>query len=118
MVRRRYRGDWQYDELPTVSRSGSYRRAISCLAGVLFLAAAPTIVLSRDQVSYRLSGQVNDVCGPWLPGTRVTLSNEAGVTLETRVNEPAGYQFAEVPGPGPWRLTADLTGFESLTIDG
>ncbi|HZN23839.1 MAG TPA: hypothetical protein VFB75_06415, partial [Burkholderiales bacterium] len=80
--------------------------AVSCLSGGLLRAAAPTIVHSRQQEGYELSGQVRNVCGAWLPGTRVTLSNEAGVTLETHVNKPAGYGFSRVPGSGPWRLTA------------
>lgn len=95
----------------------SLMRAISCLSGVLLVLAALTILHSREQEDYELSGQVRDICGAWLPGTRVTLTNEEGVTFETHVNEPAGYRFSRVPGPGPWRLTADLLGFERLTVD-
>lgn len=92
-------------------------RAISCLSAVLLVLAAATIAHSRAQEDYQLSGQVRDVCGAWLPGTRVTLTNEARVTLETHVTEPGGYRFSRLPGPGPWRLTADLLGFERLIVD-
>lgn len=92
-------------------------RAISCLSGILLVLAAPAILHSRGQDDYQLSGQVRDICGAWLPGTRVTLTNETGVTIETHVSEPDGYRLSRLPGPGPWRLTADLLGFERLTVD-
>ena len=81
---------------------------LPCPAASLSL---PTL-LSAQGTSGRVVGRVSDASGALLPGTKVTLVNEAtNVSRDTTTNENGDYDFVEVP-VGTYRLEFDLTGFK------
>ena len=83
---------------------------VVCLALAASL-SLPTL-LSAQGTSGRVVGRVSDASGALLPGTKVTLVNEAtNVSRDTTTNENGDYDFVEVP-VGTYRLEFDLTGFK------
>jgi hypothetical protein len=71
----------------------------------------PTL-LSAQGTSGRVVGRVSDSSGAILPGTKVTLINEAtNVSRDTKTSDNGDYDFVEVP-VGTYRLEFDLTGFK------
>src|ERR1700692_4643023 len=83
---------------------------VVCLA-VLISISIPTF-LSAQGTSARSVGRVADSSGAILPGTKVTLVNEAtNVSRDTKTNDNGDYDFVEVP-VGTYRLEFDLTGFK------
>ena len=83
---------------------------VVCLA--LAASLSLPILLSAQGTSGRVVGRVSDASGALLPGTKVTLVNEAtNVSRDTKTNENGDYDFVEVP-VGTYRLEFDLTGFK------
>jgi hypothetical protein len=86
---------------------------------LLPLVAVSTLVAQAPvaQAEYQLVGQVRDVCGRVIPGTRVRLMNRSGLVLDSYADGEGRYAFRQVPGPGPWRLTAELLSFTPEILD-
>jgi hypothetical protein len=81
-----------------------------CLTVAICL-AFPTL-LPAQGTSGRILGRVADPSGAILPGTKVTLVNEAtSVSRDTKTNDSGDYDFIEVP-VGTYRVEFDLTGFK------
>jgi len=83
---------------------------VVCLA--LATSLSLSTLLSAQGTSGRVVGRVSDASGALLPGTKVTLVNEAtNVSRDTKTNDNGDYDFVEVP-VGTYRLEFDLTGFK------
>src|SRR6202158_4574630 len=83
---------------------------VVCLA-IAISSSIPTL-LSAQGTAGRIVGRVADSSGAILPGTKVTLVNEAtNVSRDTKTNDNGDYDFVEVP-VGTYRLEFDLTGFK------
>src|SRR3989442_445562 len=64
-------------------------------------------------VSGEVSIQVRDVCGAFIPGAMVTLTNESGVVFRAAPVEMGRYIFRGIPSTGgSWILTVELLGLE------
>jgi Carboxypeptidase regulatory-like domain len=62
-----------------------------------------------------ITGNVSDATGSALPGVGISAINQdTGARLETVSNETGAYRFATLP-PGPYRVEAELPGFNRLT---
>ena len=63
-----------------------------------------------------ISGTVTDATGALIPGVTVTATNtESGVVRTTISNASASYSFSGL-APGPYRLNATLTGFQTAIL--
>jgi hypothetical protein len=91
------------------------RAFIYCLIGLLLLAPA---VASPQTYQGGVRGAVRDADGGVLPGTMVTLTNEAtGVARTAVTNERGEYVFASV-APATYNLGVELTGFAPFRREG
>lgn len=85
-------------------------RVVCLLALVL---AAP-LGAAAQQGTAEIRGRVADAQGAVLPGVTVTVRNQAtGMFRETTVNEDGSY-FVSGVVPGPYEVTAALTGFKTV----
>jgi outer membrane receptor protein involved in Fe transport len=68
--------------------------------------------------SAQVSGRVTDPAGDPVPGVTVTVVNDStGMTRTTVTNDDGYYAVPALP-PGPYRLTAELSGFAPVTRRG
>jgi hypothetical protein len=75
-----------------------------CIAAVLFLFA--------QSGNGKISGTVDDATGAVLPGVSVTAANTAtGIITNSVSNEAGAYNFPSLL-PGPYKVTAELPGFQ------
>jgi hypothetical protein len=71
------------------------------------------------QTHFDLAGTVTDNSGGVLPGVTVTLRNlDTGLVRTVVTNELGKYNFPTVPPTGNWTLTAELSGFQTVTREG
>jgi len=88
-------------------------RRIPAAIGSLFLILSVTANVFGQTSNGQVGGVVQDVTKALIPGVTVTLTNsDTGVTTTQLTNETGAYSFASVP-PGPYRVTASLTGFKT-----
>ncbi len=86
------------------------------LAGLLIL-FLPQLLLAQTNAG-SLSGHVGDASGGALPGVTITATNDATGFNRTVISETDGsYRFQSLPA-GTYNVTADLSGFGSLTTRG
>jgi outer membrane receptor protein involved in Fe transport len=72
-----------------------------------------------QQTHFDLAGTVTDNSGGVLPGVTVTLQNlDTGLVRTAVTNELGKYNFPTVPPTGRWTLTAELSGFQTVTREG
>jgi len=64
----------------------------------------------------QITGVVTDATGAAIPGAKVTLTSEAGVTREAATGAEGHYRFVMLP-PGTYKLTVEATGFKSRTLE-
>ena len=89
---------------------------------VLFATAAAVVLVTplaaqTDVTTSRVSGTVKDTGGGVLPGATVEAKNESTGLLATAVVRTDGfYQVINLP-PGPYTLTASISGFRPSTRD-
>jgi outer membrane receptor protein involved in Fe transport len=89
------------------------RIAVALLA-VLCMAAAATAQTETG----RITGTVSDATGGILPGATVTAKSAGTGATRTVTTDNAGqFVFANLP-PGPYEITAELSGFNPGTIKG
>lgn len=82
-----------------------------CGVLVLLLALGLPLQVAAQTETGRVSGSVTDATGAALPGTTITLKSTATGAVRTGVTDAVGrYAVANVP-PGPYELTAELSGF-------
>ncbi|MBI4473039.1 MAG: TonB-dependent receptor [Acidobacteria bacterium] len=87
------------------------------MRGILLLAVPLLFVFSvhayAQTANATLGGTVSDATGALIPGVIVTATNaETGIVNTTLTNEAGVYQFASLQ-PGTYRVTAELTGFQT-----
>ncbi len=92
------------------------RRAVPLftLAGFLLFAA---LVSAQSPTTGQITGVVKDASGAVVNGTKVTLTNSAGVQRVTSSDASGHYVFALVP-PGSYRVEAEKAGFSTATAEG
>ena len=84
---------------------------------LLFLFTALTLSAFAQSGNGRLSGTIDDPSGAVLPGVSVTATNTAtGVVTTTVSNEAGAYNFASLL-PGPYKVTAELPGFQAKAYE-
>src|SRR2546425_4700880 len=67
-------------------------------------------------INATLSGVVSDASGALIPGVEVTAKHtETGVVSTSVSNESGTYRFGSLQ-PGPYQVTASLTGFQPQTF--
>ena len=91
--------------------------AVVCLITGLLVgwSSAPALA----QTHFDLAGTVTDNSGAVLPGVTVTLRNlDTGLVRTVVTNELGKYNFPTVPPTGNWTLTAELSGFQTVTREG
>src|SRR5215470_10143508 len=89
------------------SVSGLWARA-AALVCLIF-----TMNGSAQVINATLSGTVTDATGALIPGVEITATEtETGVVSTTLTNESGTYQFPSLQ-PGPYRVSASLSGFQS-----
>src|SRR5689334_14692087 len=86
------------------------------LFGLLVLSVMTFHTAALAQSTYgTISGTIEDATRALIPGVTVTATNTAtGVVSATLTNEAGVYNFASLL-PGTYKLTAELTGFQTET---
>jgi hypothetical protein len=75
------------------------------------------IGVSGQSGNARVSGTIDDATGAVLPGVAVTATNTVtGVVTNVISNEAGAYNFPSLP-PGPYKVTAELPGFQIRTYE-
>jgi outer membrane receptor protein involved in Fe transport len=91
-------------------RAHAYRWLALGFAIVLVFAAGGTAMAQTE--TGRISGIITDATGGVLPGVAVTLKSDTTGSVRSSVTDASGrYVFANV-APGPYELTAELSGFQ------
>src|SRR6185369_16120773 len=102
-------------QLRTISfGDGGSMKAIR-IAGVLVCLFFAITASAQVGINATLSGTVSDASGALIPGVEVTAKHTAtGVAAISLTNESGTYRFASLQ-PGPYEVSAALTGFQSQT---
>jgi hypothetical protein len=87
---------------------------LKLLAALLIALAAGPLAAQEQRGS--LEGIVRDASGAVLPGATVEVSAATGVTLSTVTNDVGEYRFPSLQ-PATYTVTANLSGFQSRTVD-
>ena len=91
------------------------RLSIRCLAVLAIAFMIPALATAQTELG-KVSGTVTDQSGAILPGVSVVLKNLDRATTRSTVSNAAGqYVFASVP-PGPYEITAELSGFSTQQV--
>ena len=85
------------------------RFAVVVCAALLTLTAIPAA--AQGQAS-AVQGHVVDESGAAMPGVVVLVTHQGSGTFRQVVSNPDGSYFVTGILPGPYRVTADLTGFK------
>ena len=85
---------------------GAMRRCLSCLL-LMFGLSATALAQSTVTVNGRIVDQANLA----LPGVTVTVTNTATQAVRTTVTNTDGLYSVPALQPGPYSVTAELTGF-------
>src|SRR5215510_11474006 len=77
-----------------------------------FVCLTVSIAASAQTSNARVSGSALDGSGARLPGVSISAENtRTGVALNTITNDAGAYAFPSLQ-PGPYRITAELPGFQ------
>jgi Carboxypeptidase regulatory-like domain len=90
-----------------VDMTASLKKA-ALTSGVLF-------VVGNVPVN-ELTGSVRDVCGPVLPGTSVSVANQAGTAARVAADGEGRYSLKSL-APGRWAITFAMSGYQTLQQD-
>ena len=89
----------------------------SLWVATIFLSAMLSVTAFGQSGNGRISGTIDDSTGAVLPGVTVTATNTAtGVAASTVSNEAGAYNFASLL-PGPYKVTAELPGFQQKVYE-
>ncbi len=95
------------------TRTGVWRIALASLALAVCLMPQPA---AAQAVSGTILGTVRDGTGAAIPGASVTVTNAATGLTRTVISSSVGeYSAPQVP-TGNYTVTAELTGFKTMTI--
>jgi hypothetical protein len=108
------------DDESNIRRSGGGMRCRFIVCLFLIGCLAPwSVALSSAQTHFDLAGTVTDNSGAVLPGVSVTLRNlDTGLVRTAVTSDQGKYYFPTVPPTGTWTLTAELSGFQTVTREG
>ena len=99
------------------SNMKSRRSVVASLALLLTLAFA-AVAEAQFETRGSVYGTVTDADDRPLPGVTITLESEALIQPQTSVTGQEGrYRFPVLP-PGAYRLTAAISGFSTVTLEG
>ena len=87
-------------------------RRISILVAVGLLALGVQPVAAGQGQSSAVQGRVADESGAALPGVVVLVTHQGSGTFRQAVSNPDGSYFVTGILPGPYRITAEMTGFK------
>jgi len=91
------------------------RLSFRCLAVLAIALLIPAVVAAQTE-SGKISGTVTDQSGAVLPGVTVNLKSvDRATTRSTVTNAQGEYVFASLV-PGPYEVTAELSGFSTKQI--
>jgi outer membrane receptor protein involved in Fe transport len=94
-----------------------FRRSGTCVCITLFVLGMSAAAWAQG-ASGAITGVVSDETGAVLPGATVTVRNEdTGVSRELVTGEGGRFRAADLP-PGPYAVTATLSGFGTLARRG
>ena len=97
--------------------SCTLRGGYSLLAAALLLVAFQALALGQSTYG-TISGSIEDSTKALIPGVTVTATNTAtGVVSTTLANEAGVYNFPSLL-PGAYKVTAELSGFQTETYTG
>lgn len=85
------------------------RLTVVVLAGLLTLTSIPAAAQGQSSA---VQGRVVDESGSALPGVVVLVTHQGSGTFRQVVSNPDGSYFVTGILPGPYRITAELTGFK------
>jgi len=85
------------------------------LGAVAVLVAGMPVAGQEQQAA--VGGMVLDSQQGVVPGVAVTVTNQAGLSLDVRTSTEGAYRFPSLP-PGTYELTASLSGFTPATVRG
>ena len=95
-------------------RQSRFIRSILLPAVLMLLPAAAF----AQQFRATITGTVVDAQGAVVPGVTVTaLNTDTNVSIEAVTNEKGAYALQQLT-PGPYRITAALSGFKTFVRDG
>ena len=84
--------------------------------GALSLVAAN---VARADVYGRIRGTVTDPNGAIIPKAKVVAINTGtGITTETVSGQDGNYEFIQLAAPAVYNITAELSGFKKVEVDG
>jgi hypothetical protein len=97
----------------------STRRSGPGTAGLLAIVlVAATAIPARTAIAQNISGTVAEAeTGRQLEGVRVSLVDPSGVATKHAVSQDDGRFAVLAPHPGPWVVTAELLGFQTITSE-
>jgi Carboxypeptidase regulatory-like domain len=85
------------------------RRFLAVLSGALAIVVGPS--LSAQQAQSGMQGRVVDDSGAALPGVTIVVTHEQSGMFRQVVSQADGTYYIAGVLPGPYQVTADLTGF-------
>jgi len=85
------------------------RLVVAVFAGLLALAPVPTLAQGQNSA---VQGHVVDESGGALPGVTVVVTHQGSGMFRQVVSNADGSYFVTGILPGPYKITADLTGFK------
>jgi hypothetical protein len=85
---------------------------------ILLIGTLAVSTLGFAQTTATLSGVVSDASGAVLPGAQVTVTNTGTGVKRAVTTDSAGRFTASQLAPGPYEVTATLSGFDTLRRDG
>jgi hypothetical protein len=87
-----------------------------CISATVFLCLVLAANSSGQVINASLSGTVSDASGAFIPGAEVAAKRTATGVISTLItNESGAYRFASLQ-PGPYEVSASLTGFQAQTF--
>ena len=94
------------------------RRRYSCIYIVFIFSMLLSGIIHAQTVSARLSGTVADTQGAVLANVSVTVTNQATGAVRKLTTDAGGRYEANSLQPGPYIISAEMSGFTSKTITG
>src|SRR5919204_5345001 len=82
---------------------------------IVFLVAIAMITTASAQTSNAtVGGTVSDASGALIPGVSITATNTlTGIATTTLTNEAGAYNFPSLQAPGTYKISAELSGFQT-----
>src|SRR5262245_5517631 len=99
----------------TFRKEALMRRALIALASVAWVSLVASAVAEAQQGGSAIRGRITDEQHAVLPGVAIVVTHAESGTIRETVTGPDGTYLVSGLVPGPYRVTAQLTGFSRLT---